>query len=83
MEEVRARRATKIASKLQSQDHTLDQVLGSLRKGVTTRRQLTNFCAHNAFISCIEPQKVFEAFEDLDWLEAIHEELNNFEHNIP
>jgi hypothetical protein len=29
----------------------------------------------------VEPQKVFEALEDPDWVEAMHEELNNFEHN--
>jgi hypothetical protein len=28
-----------------------------------------------------EPQKVFEALEDPDWVEAMHEELNNFERN--
>ena len=33
------------------------------------------------FFSCVEPQKVFEALEDPDWLEAMHEELNNFKHN--
>jgi hypothetical protein len=27
----------------------------------------------------VEPQKVFEALEDPDWVEAMHEELNNFE----
>jgi len=73
LEEARADLASKIASKLSSQYHSVDQVLGSLRKGVTTRSQLRNFCAHNAFVSCIEPQKVFEALEDPDWLEAMHE----------
>src|SRR5215216_937774 len=29
----------------------------------------------------IEPKKVWEALEDSDWLEAMHEELNNFERN--
>jgi hypothetical protein len=29
----------------------------------------------------VEPKKVFEAFEDLDWLDAMHEELNNFKRN--
>ena len=33
------------------------------------------------FVSCVEPQKVYEALEDPDWLNAMHEELNNFEHN--
>ena len=56
-------------------------MLGSIKKGVTTRSQLRNFCAHNAFVSCVEPQKVFEALEDPDWLEAMHDELNNFKRN--
>ncbi|KAK1684791.1 hypothetical protein QYE76_045639, partial [Lolium multiflorum] len=29
----------------------------------------------------LEPKKVFEALEDSDWLEAMHEELNNFKRN--
>jgi hypothetical protein len=29
----------------------------------------------------VEPQKVFEALEDPDWVEAMHEELNNFKCN--
>jgi hypothetical protein len=31
-------------------------------------------------MSCVEPQKVFEMLEDPDWVEAMHEEINNFEH---
>ena len=29
----------------------------------------------------VEPKKVGEAIEDKDWLEAMHEELNNFKRN--
>ena len=29
----------------------------------------------------VEPKKVFEALEDYDWVEAMHEELNNFKRN--
>ena len=29
----------------------------------------------------VEPKKFFETLEDLDWLEAMHEELNNFKCN--
>jgi hypothetical protein len=29
----------------------------------------------------VEPKKVFEALEDPDWLDAMHEELNNFKRN--
>ena len=54
-------------------------VLGSLGKGVSTHRQLADYCAHHPFVSCVEPHKVYEALEDPDWLNAMHEELNNFE----
>ena len=59
----------------------MENVVGSLRKGVSTRRQLANYCEHYAFVSCVEPQKVYEVLEDSDWLNAMHEELNNFEYN--
>ncbi|KAK1615908.1 hypothetical protein QYE76_021425 [Lolium multiflorum] len=32
-------------------------------------------------VCAVEPKKVFEALEDLDWLEAMHDELNNFKRN--
>ena len=80
-EEELERRAAKVASKLSTKDHLMTNVVGSLRKGVSTRRQLANYCEHHAFVSCVEPQKVYEALEDPDWLNAMHEELNNFEHN--
>ena len=60
---------------------TNDQVLGDLKAKMTTRRQLANFSSHHAYISMIEPKKVYEALEDSDWLEAMHEELNNFKRN--
>ena len=78
-EEELERCAAKIASKLTTKGHLMTNVLGSLRKGVSTRRQLANYCEHHAFVSCVEP--VYEALEDPDWLNAMHEELNNFEHN--
>jgi hypothetical protein len=77
-EEAQARRARKVEEALRKESHTLDSVIGSVRKGVSTRRQLTNFSIHHAFVSCVEPQKVFEALEDPDWVEAMHEKLNNF-----
>ena len=80
-EEELERRAAKIASKLSTKGHLMTNVLGSIRKGVSTCRQLANYCEHHAFVSCVEPQKVDEALEDPDWLNSMHEELNNFEHN--
>jgi hypothetical protein len=80
-EEAQAHRARKVEDVLRKGIHTMDSVIGSVRKGVSTRRQLANFSCHHAFISCVEPQKVFEALEDPDWVEAMHEELNNFKRN--
>ena len=50
--------------------------------GVMTRSQkLASFIAHHSFVSCFEPTKVEEALQDLDWINAMHEELNNFTRN--
>jgi hypothetical protein len=59
----------------------LENVVGSVCKGVSTRRQLSNFSSYHAFVSCVELKKVYEALEDPDWLIAMHDELNNFERN--
>ena len=45
-------RAAKIASKLTTKDHLMKNVLGSLRKGVSTHRQLANYCEHHVFVLC-------------------------------
>ncbi|KAK1649922.1 hypothetical protein QYE76_067727 [Lolium multiflorum] len=80
-EEIEAHRLARRERNLEIREHTHDKVLGDLRASVTTRRQLANFSNHHAYISLVEPKKVFEALEDSDWLEAMHEELNNFKRN--
>jgi hypothetical protein len=59
----------------------VDQILGDISNGVTTHSRLANFCEHYSFISSIEPFRVEEALQDLDWVLAIQEELNNFKRN--
>jgi hypothetical protein len=59
----------------------VDQILGDISKGVTTRSRLANFCEHYSFVSSIEPFRVEEALQDPDWVLAMHEELNNFKRN--
>jgi hypothetical protein len=61
--------------------HPIDQILGDISKGVTTRSRLANFCEHYSFISSIEPFRVEEALQDPDWVLAMQEELNNFKRN--
>jgi hypothetical protein len=58
--------------------HPVDQILGDISKGVTTRSRLAIFWEHYSFVSSIEPFRVEEAFQDLNWVLAMQEELNNF-----
>jgi hypothetical protein len=39
-------------------DHPVDNILGSIRRGVTTHSRLANFCEHYSFVSMLEPLKV-------------------------
>jgi hypothetical protein len=54
-------------------NHLVDQILGDISKGVTTRSHLDNLCEHYSFISSIEPFSVEEALQDPDWVLAMQE----------
>jgi hypothetical protein len=54
-------------------NHPVDQILGDISKGVTTRSRLANFCEHYSFVSSIEPFWVEEALQDPDWVLAMQE----------
>jgi hypothetical protein len=62
-------------------NHLVDQILGDISKGVTTRSRLAIFCENCSFVSSIEPFRVEEALQDPDWVLAMQEELNNFKRN--
>jgi hypothetical protein len=62
-------------------DHMVDQILGDIIKGVTTRSRIANFCEHYIFVSYIKPSRVEEALQDQDWMMAMKEEFNNFKRN--
>jgi hypothetical protein len=79
--EIEIRRLNRVGTSQELRALSLDKVLGDVRSKVSTRRQLASFSEHQAHISMVEPKKVFEALEDKDWLDAMHEELNNFERN--
>jgi hypothetical protein len=80
-EETKKRRELRREQKLTRLEHTLDKVLGGVQSKVVTRKQLASFSTNHAFVSFIEPKKVYEALEDHDWIDAMHEELNNFKRN--
>ena len=59
-----------------ARDHPLDTIIGDISRGVQIRSRLTLFCEHFSFVSSIEPKKIDEALKDVDWVNAMHEELN-------
>jgi hypothetical protein len=61
-------------------DHPINNILGSIEKGVTTRSCVTTFCEHYSFVSSFEPSKVEEALQDLDWVVEM-QDLYNFKRN--
>jgi len=61
-----------------ARDHPLDHIIGDITRGVKTRSRLASFCEHYSFIPSIEPTNIEEALQDVDWVNAMHEELNNF-----
>jgi hypothetical protein len=59
----------------------LDTIIEDISRGVQTRSRLASFCEHFSFISFIEPKKIEEALRNVDWVNAMHVELNNFTRN--
>ncbi|XP_068498369.1 uncharacterized protein [Phaseolus vulgaris] len=59
-------------------DLTLDNVIGNIEEGVSTRKSLNNFCEAMAFVSHVEPKNLNEALKDRNWILAMQEELNQF-----
>ena len=64
-----------------AKDHPVDQIMGDISKGVQTRSRIASFCEHYSFVSFLEPNRIDEALRVPDWVNAMHEELNNFTRN--
>jgi hypothetical protein len=62
-------------------DDPVNNIIGDIEKGVTTKSRVANFCEHYLFISSFEPFKLEDALRDLDWVVVMQEELNNFNRN--
>ena len=60
---------------------SLDNIIGQVERGVSIRRSMNHFCKHTAFVSQIEPKTVGEVLENSNWINAKHEELNQFARN--
>jgi len=62
-------------------DLSVKNIIGKIKEGVSTRSSISNFCRHTAFVSQVEPKSIKEALKDEKWVEAMHEELNQFARN--
>ncbi|CAH9132817.1 unnamed protein product [Cuscuta epithymum] len=62
-------------------DHPPDQVIGQVTSGIRTRSASRREAMFTCCISQMEPMNVEEALEDSDWINAMQEELTQFERN--
>nr|GEZ53965.1 hypothetical protein [Tanacetum cinerariifolium] len=65
-----------------TKDRPLNNIIGRLSRPVSTRLQLHKkalFCYYDAFLTSVEPKTYKEALTQSCWIEAIQEELNEFE----
>nr|GFA49656.1 retrovirus-related Pol polyprotein from transposon TNT 1-94 [Tanacetum cinerariifolium] len=65
-----------------TKDHPLNNIIGQLSRPVSTQLQLHEqalFCYYDAFLTSVEPKTYKEALTQSCWIEAMHEELNEFE----
>nr|GFB04930.1 hypothetical protein [Tanacetum cinerariifolium] len=65
-----------------TKDHPLNNIIGQLSRPVSTRLQLHEqafFCYYDAFPTSVEPKTYKEAVNQSCWIEAMQEELNEFE----
>ncbi|GJY46902.1 retrovirus-related pol polyprotein from transposon TNT 1-94 [Tanacetum coccineum] len=65
-----------------TKDHSIDNVINDPSRPVSTRHQLQTaalFCYFDAFLSFVEPKSYKEALIESCWIEAMQEELNEFE----
>ena len=64
-----------------NKNHPPELVIGNPSSSVRTRKQILEKFSNSTFISQIEPKKADEALLDPDWINAMQEELNQFERN--
>ncbi|GKA02396.1 uncharacterized mitochondrial protein-like protein [Tanacetum coccineum] len=65
-----------------TKDHPLDNIIGELERPFSTRLQLYEqalFYYYKAFLTSVEPKNYKDALTQTCWIEAMQEELNEFE----
>jgi hypothetical protein len=63
-------------------DHPPSRIIGDINKRTTrSRSRNASHFAHSAFVATFEPKDIRHALSDPNWVNAMHEELENFERN--
>ncbi|GJW41854.1 hypothetical protein Tco_0070653 [Tanacetum coccineum] len=65
-----------------TKDHPLQNIIGDPSRPVSTRLQLHEqalFCYYDAFLTSVEPKTYKDALTQSCWIEAMQEELHEFE----
>ncbi|GJV57729.1 retrovirus-related pol polyprotein from transposon TNT 1-94 [Tanacetum coccineum] len=65
-----------------TKDHPLENIIGDLGRPVSTRLQIHEqalFCYYDAFLTSVEPKNYKDALTQACWIEAMQEELHEFE----
>ncbi|GJY88839.1 retrovirus-related pol polyprotein from transposon TNT 1-94 [Tanacetum coccineum] len=65
-----------------SKDHPLENIIGELKRPISTRLQLHEqalFYYYDAFLTSVEPKNYKDALTQACWIEAIQEELHEFD----
>ena len=66
-------------------NHPLEDIMGNLNE-LTLRKCIVdkcvaNFVSYSCYLSQVEPTKVEEVLQDESWVEAMHDELLQFQRN--
>jgi hypothetical protein len=63
-------------------DHSASRITSDMNE-CTTRSRVRNIShfAHAAFVATFEPKDIRQALSDHNWVNSMHEELENFERN--
>ena len=63
-------------------DHPLSNIIGDINEETTrSRSRNTSHFAHVAFVAYFVPKDIGHALSDANWVNFMHEELENFKRN--
>nr|GEV48458.1 retrovirus-related Pol polyprotein from transposon TNT 1-94 [Tanacetum cinerariifolium] len=74
--------APKVIALIAEVDHPLENIIDQLARPVSIRLQLheqARFCYYDAFLTSVKPKTYKDALTQSCWIEAMQEELNEFE----